>query len=360
MTDRNYYYIKISPESLKDDIVLETFSGDTFGVYSGMSNILSGGTNGSSLLTGLTIPLLFTQKYDDIGYYSEFDGFILQKDVVVNFLYSGTTILPYTIYLYNSSDSLKKFLELSDYVIDWGDGFTENITLTSTTISHSYPNQPETYTIKLKQSNLWGNTEISKTIHLPNTGLTINNLNGTITFTPMSGSWSGMPLSYDFIFTGDSVNTVNGQTSDNFLSVPFTVTGYTSSQLKELRKYGQNQYQVGVIIQTKDIDYGSIDLITPEFTAYTINDTQYYDYKDGSTLYFVQSSGLTSDMLVAQPITKEEILMGVVNPTEIQSEIFIERGKNSGFEGLQRLGEVDNIGDLVSYGYRFFKINETT
>ena len=42
---------------------------------------------------------------------------------------------------------------------------------------------------------------------------------------------------------------------------------------------------------------------------------------------------------------------------EIQNGVFIERGKYSAFEGLQRLGEVDNIGDLERYGYNYFKIN---
>ena len=44
---------------------------------------------------------------------------------------------------------------------------------------------------------------------------------------------------------------------------------------------------------------------------------------------------------------------------EIQTDIYVERGKYSAFEALQRLGEVDNIGDMVSYGYGFFKINTT-
>jgi len=69
--------------------------------------------------------------------------------------------------------------------------------------------------------------------------------------------------------------------------------------------------------------------------------------------------GLTENMLDELPITKEEILMGVVSSPEIQSGIFIERGKDTAFEALQRLGEVDNIGDLTSYGYGFFKINKT-
>jgi hypothetical protein len=44
---------------------------------------------------------------------------------------------------------------------------------------------------------------------------------------------------------------------------------------------------------------------------------------------------------------------------EIQSGVYIERGKYSGFEPLQRLGEVDNFGDLKRYGYGYFKINTT-
>ena len=91
--DRTYYLI--SPEVLKDDLIQETFSGNTFGVYSAMTQILSGGTNGSSLLTGLTLPIVFTQTFNDLGYYTPFDGYILQKDVVNNFIYSGGTTDPY-------------------------------------------------------------------------------------------------------------------------------------------------------------------------------------------------------------------------------------------------------------------------
>ena len=73
----------------------------------------------------------------------------------------------------------------------------------------------------------------------------------------------------------------------------------------------------------------------------------------------VESSGITSNEIIATGITKQEVLLDFVMSPEIQSEIFIERGKNSAFEGLQRLGEVDNMGDLNSYGYGFFKFNNT-
>ena len=53
------YYFKISPGVLKDDIIPESYDGNNFGVYSAMTEILSGGTNGSSILTGLTLPILF-------------------------------------------------------------------------------------------------------------------------------------------------------------------------------------------------------------------------------------------------------------------------------------------------------------
>ena len=59
-----------------------------------------------------------------------------------------------------------------------------------------------------------------------------------------------------------------------------------------------------------------------------------------------------------EPLTKEEVLMNVCQPTEIQSEVFIERGKQSVFEPNQRLDEVKTIGGLKIYGYGFYNIKE--
>ena len=41
------------------------------------------------------------------------------------------------------------------------------------------------------------------------------------------------------------------------------------------------------------------------------------------------------------------------------NNVFIERGKNSALERIQRLGEVDNVGDLEKYGYKFFNVTNT-
>jgi len=353
------HYIKISPENLKSDIVRETYSGDTFGVYSGLTQILSGGTDGQSLLTGLTIPVLFTQSFKDMGFYTPFDGFVLQKDVVNNFIISGSPDNLFTVNLYNTSEKTKNFLKLSNYVVNWGDGTAGIFDSSTEFLEHEYNTDPNLYTITLTQKNPWGVTEIKKNFKISHQGVTINNPNGNVTFTPMGGNFSGYPISYDFIFDNDSDNTISGQTSDNFTTVPFTITGFTTSRLSELKLYGPVKYNPGVMVSKRGQDFGQVNAITDEYTAYTIDNVQYYDYKNDTTLYILESSGLTENMLEELPITKEEILMGVVSSPEIQSGIFIERGKDTAFEALQRLGEVDNIGDLTSYGYGFFKINKT-
>ncbi len=352
------YYIKISPESIKGDIITEYFSGNTFGVYTGMTQILSGGTDGSSLLTGLTVPIVFRQTYENYGFYTPFDGFALQQDVVSNFITSGDPSNQNTIRLFNTSDEFKGFLKLSDYIVDWGDGFSESLTSNAPQyLSHTYPNITTSYVITLTQNNPWGQTIVEKTVYIPTTGATITNPYGNVTFTPQGGSWSGIPISYDYIFTGDSSNTVQSQTSNNFTTVPFILSGFSSSRLSELKLYGNTQFDVTTTVVKGGQPFGKVDQITSGYTSYTINNVQYYDYLDGTTLYIAESSGLTSNELVASAITKQEVLINVVDSPEIQSEIFIERGKLSGFESLQRLGEVDNLGDMISYGYGYFRIN---
>jgi hypothetical protein len=353
--------IVISPEVLNRDIFNITYNGNTFGSYSGLSNVLSGGTNGESLLTGLTIPILFTQSYNDLGVYDEFDGFIEQKDIITNFIISGDPITPYTIRLYNSAGyNFNNFLQLATYNVDWGDNsISSTLSINESFLDHTYSNTPQTYTVKMTQNNPWGTTKIQKTITLPFTGVTIDNQLGNITFTQQGGNWSGIPINYDYIFTGDSENNIQSQISSSYVQVPFIVSGYTNSRLRLLKRWGPNPFTVGFILQPIAGTIGYIDEITPTYTAYTINNTQYYDLNNGKTLFVVNSSGLTSDHLVVSAITKDERFLDFVLDPEIQSDVFVERGKYSATENFQRIGEVDNIGDLVRYGYGYFKINTT-
>lgn len=354
------YSIRISPEVLKSDIVTETFSGDTgldtFGLYTGMTSILSG-DSGSSFLTGLTIPIMFTQTINDIGIYSEFDGDILQKDVVANFLYSANTQSPYDVYVYNTSGDFSiSYLTFSKFYVDWGDG-TNTQEISNQPLLHSYFNTPSDYTITFSGVNSWGTAIIQKEISLPQTGVTINNLEGKVTLIPQGGMWSGIPTSYDFIFTGDSKNDYQSQISSSYVNVPFIVSGFTKSRLIDLKRYGPESYTIGYQFFKNNELYGQVDEFNVDYTAYTINSVKYYDFVNGTTFYTMDSSGFTTNDLLLSKLTKNEMLLDFVFDPEVQSDVFIERGKYTAFEPLQRLGEVDNIGDLVRYGYNYYKIN---
>jgi len=360
--------LRVSPETLSTIIHQETYSGQTFGVYSGMTQMLSGGTNGSSLFTGLTVPILLKQNTVNVGYYSVFDGAINQYNAVNNFIFSSTTANPYQYYFYNTSDvEYMAFLDLASYTVDWGDGSPiETIsTFSPNYISHNYPPAPSWFNITLTQIAPWGTNTIKKRIYVPYSIQTIFNPEGTAYFTPNVGNWSATPVSYNYIFTGDSENNVQAQESSNSVSVPFVVSGYTTSRLRELQRYGADGYPLLVPVQKDGVDWGIITdktgydpTLQLAYTAYTIENINYLDYSDRTTIYAVQSSGLTQDWLVAEPIVKDERLLGSISEPEIQSTVFIERGKQAAMEKIQRIGEVDNLGDLVRYGYGYFKVEK--
>ena len=377
---------RISPEVLKNDLILIPHSGYTeqvscgntdnvltdwsLSVYSGMSYILSGGTCNcdnntciicqcnvrNSIFTDLTLPLLFLESTNDIGYYSEFDGFLLQKDIITNFVYSGNPFNTYEITLYNTSgDIMVSYLSESTYFVDWGDGSVQE-QITAQNLTHIYPNTPSTYTITMSGDNMFGKTIINREVYLPTTGATVVNPFGTVILTPQGGSWSGIPMTYDYIFTGDSENNVQSQITSNFIPIPYQISGYTKSRLQDLRKWGPTKYNLDTVFRNNQ-PYGRITEFNADYTSYTINGASYYDLKNGKTLYIIESSGLTSDTIGAEKITKDELLMDMVMAPEIITDVYIQRGKYSAFENLQRLGEVDNTGDLVRYGYGYYKIN---
>ena len=391
MEDRTYH-IRISPENLKNDLFLGGFrlgssatpmsadpcclittttttirySGFTL-YYPPLPNILSGGTNGTSLLTGLTVPILLTQNTVDIGYYSLFDGMLYQQDVVTNFIFSGTPTNAYTVYLTNTSATLsKKFLEFSTYTIDWGDGSPTEVvpSVLGNFYFHNYPSTQTGYTITMSGNSPWGLNVVKKQITLPFTDYVIPNPNGTAYFVPQGGSWSGTPISYDYLFSGDSSCDFALESYDDFTTVPFLITGYTKSSLNDLQIYGKKdnlyagKFRVGFPVTGSTGTIGTFH--GPDqsglFTSYTINDILYYDYLDGTTIFLVRQSGFTNDTIVCSAITKDEKLLNVISEPEIQSNVFVERGKISALERLTRLGEIDNIGDLEKYGYKFFNI----
>ena len=362
MSNNNLYNIVISPETIFGDLSKVNYRGKEVGVYSAMTQVVTAGTGGTSTLTGLTVPILLTETAVDCGYYDPFDGAIMQKDVVANFLFSSTTTSPYTYYVYNTSSDFAKFLELSVYTISWGDGSPIQAinNFAPAPISHTYPTGPGEYTITLRQDNPWGTTLVEKTIVTPYTNIVAPNPNGTAYFIPLGGSWANTPVSYNYIFSGDAENTVSAQTSNNYVSVPYTVSGKTKSRLYELQLYGPQQFQLYTPVIANGQLWGNIFVTASTYTGYTIQGIDYYDFKDGTTEFFAKSSGFTDQNLTAVPITKNETLLKVMDQPQIQTDVFVERGKNSAYERVQRMGEVDNLGDMINYGYGFFNVENKT
>lgn len=384
------YYFKISPENIFGDLRLVQYTGGTdvydttdpccpiltgetsvtgvdyIGVYTGMTYVLSGGTNGDSLLTGLTIPIMITQTAVDMGYYSVFDGAVLQKDVINNFLFSATTGSPYTYYFYNTSDTeLLKFLSLVTYVVDWGDG-SPNVTITGTSpLSHTYPTSNSEYQITMTATSPWGISKITKTITIPFDDVIITNPNGTATFTPAGGNWTGTSFNYDYIFSGDSNTDINDFFSYNYTTIPFLVSGNTESTINDLAQYGPKsslyggKFKIGVQVTGTTGSVGTVWGPDPDglYTAYTINQIDYFDYEN-FTIFMVYSSGFTQDNIIMTGLTKNEALINVIDQPEVQTNVFVERGKNSALEYIERIGEVDNVGDLEKYGYGFFNVKK--
>mgnify|MGYP003335988473 CR=1 FL=1 len=404
----NFYQIKIGPENIinkifpviysggtysqlipgdvccttGDTIVKGTITGTTF-VYSSMTQILSGGTNGNSILTGLTIPVVLDQYATDVGYFSTFDGGIQQKDTMLNFIFLPDTGNTHTLHFYNTSgNELKQYLQFSTYTIDWGDGtlFEQVNSSIPFYYTHTYATNGS-FTISMSGQSPWGINIVQKKVYVPfldcgdqeiidNPNLALNckkilidNPEGEAYFIPQGGQWSATPISYKYIFSGDSGTNVEDYYSSNYTQIPITITGYTKSSLNDLVVYGNKndlidgKFTTGIIPLSEG--QGEYVGVGPDnlYTAYTINNVSYFNYSDSTTLFIVESSGFTSDWLVLSALTKNEALMNIIDEPEVQSNVFIERGKNSGVESVVRLGEVDTIDELVRYGYKFFKIN---
>lgn len=390
MESPDYKFI-ISPENIKSDLVFAGFTGLTnifeildpcclvnspttvsdigqTGVYLPMSYLLSGNTEGTSFLTGLSVNIMITETTIDIGYYSPFDGMVLQADVLNNFIVTADTINPFTYVFYNTSDlELIKFLSVVTFVVDWGDGSPTQPVLGITPLTHVYPTAQNNYTITLTATSPWGISKVQKPIQTPFTNATIPNPQGSITFFPAGGSWSATPISYDYIFTGDSNTDINDYYSYNYTTVPFPITGLTESSVNDLAQYGPKnnlvagKFVLGVQVTGSTGAIGTFYGVDPSntYTAYTINDMIYHDYED-FTIYFVNSYGLVPGEIIMTGITKDEGLMNVIDQAEIITNVYIERGKYTPLENVMRLGEVDNIGDLQKYGYKYFTIEKVS
>lgn len=354
-------------KSLKIKISPQTISSPHDGQVSGMSQMLSGGTNGDSIFTGMTVPVLLTQKMTDMGHYSTWDGNIIQKEVMTNFLYSPDPINNMVICVHNTSGTgILTFMNQqgTTFFIDWGDG-TGFHPLPQAATCNEYVS-PGQYTITVRSFNAFGEITVTKPVQIPYQGTVIPiNPTGDLVFPDNEGSWSGTPASYEYLSDHDSDNTIAGNVSiPNHIPGPVTITGTTWSRFGDLIGYGVNAYTPGpVFLGDEEIGYINCNPCSDGSTGYTLgNQTigtmEFTDLPGGTTIYSVNTEGLIPQWLTDDPLVKEEFMLKVSMQAEIQSNVFIERGKQTVHERIQRMGEVSNMGELNRYGYGYFKVNK--
>ena len=103
---------------------------------------------------------------------------------------------------------------------------------------------------------------------------------------------------------------------------------------------------------------GCMDHNATNYDPYAVNDDGSCEYDISTTQEGINWLYGTKVLLCRDPLTKEEVLMGVCDQPEIQSEIFIERGKQSVMEPNLRLGEINTMGGLINHGYKYFRIKK--
>ncbi len=351
------FKVQISPGFLSSDIIQETYNSNSFGVYSGMSYILSGGTNGGSLLTGLTIPVLLKQDFQDVGYYSVFDGNVAQINVSENFIFikNPDNSNLNSIRVYNTSENSNiNYLTTSFFQISWGDGSAiEVLDSTNEYFDHNYANDG-TYTITLIHFTSFGQIVVEKDITLPYGVTDVSNPYGTVQFQNLQNSWSTTPSEINFYTSADTTTEAEVQ----IVSLPYLVTGYTKSKLGDIKTYGGFP-SVGTDVPIDGGGTGRLTDITSTYTAYTINDLDYIDYSDRTSIFRYYSSGLTESQVEYLPIVKNEVYLNIIDQAQLLSNVFVERGKNSAMENFRRIGEVRTIDALEEYGYKFFNVIKT-
>jgi hypothetical protein len=280
------------------------------------------------------------KEYDDIGHYSVTDGEILQEKSRCNFTYSSTGN---TVSVFNSVDRLS-FTELRDatFTIYWGDGSSSAITIEQT-LKHTYSTSGE-YVIILSLDTPWSE-KVYKTIQVGQT-ITRPNPLGTLT---IQIPYSEAEIDQDYITQLDAE-------CQDLDQEGVIVSGFTQSRLKELIKYGQSKPVEGIGDDGNGVFPGGI---TSGYTVYTIDGILYTDFADGLTYYSLEVGENPLEFICAL-VTKEEALIGVVSDIEVQSDVYVERGKISVFEHNLRLSEIDSVGEIEVYGNKYFNVKRTT
>jgi hypothetical protein len=327
-------------------------------------------TGRTSQDTDFNIPISLNMSVNEMGIMVGFDGDIEQIEQLCNFTYttSGNIL---TIYNSLNTNKLKTIIN-SVYNISWGDGYTDTLAM-PTVYDVNLPSISHTYgfttgaTVTITVDSPWNVQSISRTFILPFSGYTLPTDFGTLTFeVPFSNPVTG--TTQDYLNDLEYSEGFTGSTSGSTRNLKFIAVG--KSRIDEMRGYGANGLYTGVSGGTVTID--GVVLIT---SGYTIDGLQYIDYSDGNTqiegqipAHFLElpptgftqgnSTNFALEYIYDKKLTRNEHLLGFVDEPQIFSDIFVERGKLGVMERNLRLGEIDNMGELVNYGSGFFNVKK--
>lgn len=297
------------------------------------------------ILTGTTgttyqIPIFLEASVDEMGIMVGFTGEIEQVEQFCNFTYEGNGNV---LTLYNSVNTNKlKAIIGSIVTISWGDGTSDILEMPTVLnvelphIHHAYSSYG-TYDVEVTINSPWQVDKIKRTVVVPFAPNAFPSDFGILTFVvPYSNPSIAQTQQYleDYrLLTGGT----------NYTEISFLAVG--KSRIDEFKKYGTSY------------EYDNLT-ITTDYTGYTIDDLYYMDYPDGYTYITGDTASYAKEEVYNGMITRDEHLIGFIDPPQIYSDIFIERGKQGVMERNLRLGEIDNVGELQIYGSGFFNVKK--
>ncbi len=297
--------------------------------------------------TNYRLKVYLEQDYDNVGLYTPTDGDIGHIDVLCNFVVQ-TNEDNTTVKLRDSvNDDRYKFMKSLSYKVDWGDGNQNIYQINGVLNTHQY-NSNGSYEITLTIETPWGRNKQVKKVTVPSNNDITFDVNAT---TPESLGYDYEMLSY--------VNTSGVITCDDGVS-----------RLNELKRYGSNSLQSNITEVEGKSGINGISQITDTVYVYFIDGIKYMDdLTTGITTISVYPSLFTDEQnevfthellsMDTGPVVHQEVFHGITNEIEIQSDIFIERGKQAPFEFYYKMGEVSNMKELEQNGNKFFKINDS-
>lgn len=175
---------------------------------------------------------------------------------------------------------------------------------------------------------------------------------------------------FGFFDTIDDPN-ATGATGTTISASTYTVTGTSSSRLRELQKFSTS----GTLAQryftstTPTVNGVNTGLTTTGLTAstfvYYISGITYTDEvvsgESTVTTFSFESSGYSSPVFINLPIIKDDRRENIISAPIVDNGVFIIRDEKSAFQNNFRLRNIENLTELLYYaGGAYFNIVNNT